>query len=81
MIEAYGYVPDCRGEGILPACPRRPHTADDAHEPAKRSQGADPTDPAQAIPVCRPGHDWIHAHPAEAAQLRARDGRAFLLPR
>jgi hypothetical protein len=82
MILAYGYVPDCEGRGILPVCPPANatyrHVADDAHEPAKRSQGADPTDPAQAIPVCRDGHDWIHDHPAQASQLRTRQGRPFL---
>jgi hypothetical protein len=83
MILAYGHIPDCEGRGILPVCPPHNssyrHVADDAHEPGKRSQGADPTDPTQALPVCRTGHDWIHAHPAEAAKLSTRAGRPFLI--
>lgn len=79
MREHFGPRPDCWGEGILPTCPRRPHRADTSHEPGKRSQGADPADPAQAIPVCDDGHRWIHDHPAAASGLSARDGRPFLI--
>jgi hypothetical protein len=80
MREAFGYGPvPCHGAGLLPPCPNWWHRADAPHEPRKRSQGADPTDPAQAMPLCFAGHRWVHDHPAMAAQLRTRDGRAFLL--
>jgi hypothetical protein len=77
--ERYGVRPDCWTEGIVPACPRWPHRAETGHEPARRSQGADETDPAQGFPICDLGHRWIHDHPAEAARLRTRDGRALLV--
>jgi hypothetical protein len=81
MSERYGPHPDCHGRGIIPACPIWPHFADDAHEPRKRSQGADETDPDQGIPLCRRGHDWVHDHPRQASELQAADGRAFLILR
>jgi hypothetical protein len=79
LLETFGYYPLCAGWKIIPACVPWQHHAEDGHEPRKRSQGADPTDPQQVIPVCRRAHDWIGEHPAEAARLRARDGRVFLL--
>ena len=47
-------------------CARCERLADDLHEPGKRSQGADPTDPEQVIPLCRACHDHIHTHVAES---------------
>lgn len=41
----------------------------DAHELLPRSQGGDPLNPDGCIWVCRPCHDWIHDHPAEAYAL------------
>jgi len=77
---AFGQHPDCAGlVAGVPACPRWVHGAHDAHEPRKRSQGADATDPAQMIPLCRLAHRWVHDHPALAARLRTSDGRALLL--
>jgi hypothetical protein len=81
MHDAYGWKADCRGRGIIPVCPTRPHPAATAHEPGKRSQGADPTDPAQAIPVCEVGHRWIHDHPAQATELHTAAGQPFLIQR
>lgn len=41
----------------------------DAHEPGLRSHGADPTDPDQAIAICRRHHDFAHRHPRLASLL------------
>jgi hypothetical protein len=41
----------------------------DVHEPARRSQGADPTDPDQCVLLCRQHHSWVHAHPAQSYEL------------
>lgn len=79
MRDAFGWKPDCAGRGIIPHCPVWPHPADTAHEPGKRSQGADPTDPAQAIPLCDDSHAWVHGNPATAAGLSTRDGVPFLI--
>lgn len=79
MHGAYGWKADCVGRAILPACPTRPHPAATAHEPGKRSQGADPTDPAQAIPLCAVGHRWVHDHPRAASGLRTAAGVPFLI--
>lgn len=70
MHAEYGTDPMCyaRWEGV---CTGR---ADDAHEPGMRSRGADPTDPAQAIPVCRACHDRIHRDVAESTR------RGLLVP-
>lgn len=84
MREAFGWadVP-CAGAGILPPCSGHraghQHRADAPHEPRKRSQGADPTDPAQAIPLCFDGHRWVHDHPRQASELRTAAGRPFLI--
>lgn len=53
-----------------PMCRRCGKRAEDLHEPGKRSQGADPSDPSQVVPVCRACHDHIHANVAESV----RDG-------
>lgn len=44
------------------------YTGTEHHEPGKRSQGADPTDPAQMIWVCRPCHSHIHENVAESVR-------------
>lgn len=38
----------------------------DMHEVVRRSQGGDPTDPANILLVCRPCHVWITEHPEGA---------------
>lgn len=44
------------------------YTGTEHHEPGKRSQGADPTDPAQMVWVCRICHDHIHRNVAESVR-------------
>jgi hypothetical protein len=41
----------------------------DVHEPRHRSQGADPTDPAQCETLCRAHHDLVHTQPLVAKLL------------
>ena len=41
----------------------------DVHEPGHRSQGADPTDPSQAVAICRGHHDFVHQNPIVAKAL------------
>jgi len=41
----------------------------DVHEPLTRARGGSITDPANMMVVCRPCHDWIHAHPKLATQV------------
>jgi hypothetical protein len=41
----------------------------DVHEPGHRSQGADPTDPAACVLVCRGHHDFLHSRPLIAKAL------------
>jgi hypothetical protein len=79
----FGEKPPCYGRGILPpwVCPPWPHDATTGHEPRRRSQGADPTDPAEIIPLCTDGHGWVHDHPAEASRLRAPNGLPFMVLR
>lgn len=36
----------------------------DAHEPARRSHGADPTNPDECVCLCRYHHTYVHEHPA-----------------
>jgi hypothetical protein len=38
----------------------------DVHEPRMRSRGADITDREQCVCLCRPCHNFVHDHPAEA---------------
>ena len=52
-----------------PACARCGRPADDVHEPKFRSRSGSVTDPANAMPVCRGCHDWIHDHPTAARKL------------
>jgi hypothetical protein len=47
-------------------------SATELHEPMTRAR--DPRaetilDPDNSVAICRPCHDWIHAHPAEAEKL------------
>lgn len=58
--------PDGRPQCVVPWCPR---PADDLHEPLTRARGGSITDPDNAVPVCRPCHDWIGAEPVWAYQL------------
>lgn len=70
LHEAYGTDPACKirwDDGCR-------GWAEDAHEPAMRSRGADITDPDQAVPTCRHCHDSVHAHPVEATR------RGWLVP-
>lgn len=49
----------------------------DVHEPHTRARGGSITDPSNVRAVCRACHDWIHAHPAQAAAegwLKRGDG-------
>ena len=39
------------------------------HEPLTRARGGSILDPANTVAICRPCHDWIHAHPAAATDL------------
>ena len=54
----------------------------DAHEPAKRSHGADPTNPDECICLCRRHHNWAHAHPklSEEIGLLVRSGPTSYSP-
>jgi hypothetical protein len=79
LLETFGYKPDCEGWTRLPVCPINRHAADDGHEPVRRSQGADPADPAQVIPLCRAAHDWVHANPRKASERYTAAGRPFLV--
>jgi hypothetical protein len=80
LLAVLGRYPDCAGlVAGVPACPNWTHGATDGHEPRKRSQGADPTDPQQVIPLCRRAHRWVHDHPADAARLRTGTGQPLLI--
>jgi hypothetical protein len=79
LLEAFGYKPDCAGWTRIPVCPIWRHAADDGHEPTRRSQGADPADPAQVIPLCRAAHDWVHDNPRKASERFTAQGRPFLV--
>lgn len=41
----------------------------DAHEPDKRSQGADSTNPSDIVLICRNHHDYIHQNPRAGYRL------------
>jgi hypothetical protein len=49
----------------------------EAHEPEKRSQGADETDPEQCIALCAFHHRWVHDHPRLAALLGLLGSKKF----
>jgi 5-methylcytosine-specific restriction endonuclease McrA len=51
-----GERPPCR----RPGCTR---LADDVHEPLTRARGGSITDPANAVPLCRPCHDEVTFRP------------------
>ena len=46
------------------------YDAVDLHEPLTRARGGSITDVNNSVTVCRACHDWIHAHPAKANELR-----------
>lgn len=41
----------------------------DLHEPLTRARGGSVLDPENTVAVCRPCHDWIHNHPAQATEI------------
>lgn len=41
----------------------------DVHEILTRAQGGDPTDPDNAVLLCREHHDFAHNHPKWAAEV------------
>ncbi len=51
----------------------------DVHEPGKRSQGADPTDPDQCVALCRTHHRLVHANPQLGASLGLLDSLRYPL--
>lgn len=53
-------------EGATPACPPHRHAGAHAHHvwPSDRDRGVH--DPERGKLLCAAGHDWTHAHPAEA---------------
>lgn len=57
----------CEACPILHVGPVRAGT--DKHEIKSRARGGDPTDPENTLLVCRPCHDWIDEHDAEAVRL------------
>jgi hypothetical protein len=59
---------EARVAGVCLEHAGRPYPVD-VHERRLRSQGGDPTDPANCLVTCRPCHDFAHAHPAEANRL------------
>lgn len=40
----------------------------DPHELLSRARGGSITDPFNVVPLCRPCHDWVTEHPAEAEE-------------
>lgn len=63
-------------EGATPACPFGAHEGTDCHHvlPSDRDRGRH--DPDRGLLLCRAGHQWTHANPAEARVrgLLLRDG-------
>lgn len=58
----------CEATGC-PACPDGPHRGDHHHHVHLRSRGGiDHAD--NLLLVCTGAHDWIHAHPEAATELR-----------
>lgn len=64
---------------MLTAAPRcqaqvlcRGDQAQDVHERLSRARGGDICDPVQshAMTICRPCHNWVTTHPAEAEAMR-----------
>ena len=39
------------------------------HEPLTRARGGSILDPANTVAICRPCHDWVHAHPTAATAV------------
>ena len=61
--------PDRHEGTVMCTVPECGRPADDLHEPKFRSRGGSIVDEGNAAPVCRTHHEWIHAHPVEAARL------------
>ena len=64
--------PRCEAKAsIWTAEPTHPCTvqATDLHEPLTRARGGSVLDPGNTVAVCRPCHQWIHAHPTKATGL------------
>lgn len=59
-----------------PPCHRRGCTrlADDLHEPLTRARGGSITDPANAVPLCRPCHDEITFTPESKLGWAYKEG-------
>jgi hypothetical protein len=51
---------------VHPRCVRCDMSADDIHEPLTRARGGPILDDANALPVCRSCHSWIHDNPRDA---------------
>lgn len=71
----YGRYPACQLGPVIAAAgypsgaPRCAGDAQDAHEVLTRGRGGSITDLANIVPACRPCHDWVTTHPAEALAL------------
>lgn len=65
FVRLAGAPPLLPSAGKVPSCGGRL----DVHEPGHRSQGADPTDPAQCVLVCRLHHDYVHNWPLLASAI------------
>lgn len=57
----------CCCEAPTPACPDGRHTGEHAHHMQLRSQGG-PDTTENLLWVCHLAHNWIHEHPADAAE-------------
>lgn len=59
--------PRCQGRILCAGAP-----AQDVHERLTRARGGNILDPRQAhmVTLCRPCHDWVTTHPADATRLR-----------
>lgn len=55
-------------EGATPACESGRHRGAHAHHVILRSQGG-PDEAWNLKWLCHPAHTWVHANPAEAAEL------------
>jgi hypothetical protein len=70
MMETFGRYPKCygceplRALGVVTGCDG---LATDAHEILSRARGGSITDPANIVPLGRKCHDYVTAHPVDAA--------------
>lgn len=53
-------------EARTPACPPGRHEGTDAHHCAPSDRDAGRHDPERGLLLCRPGHNYVHATPAES---------------